>query len=345
MKEAFVGFDSAWGGHRAGAIAWAVFEDEVPKKAPPPCLVGFADAAEIIEDLQRECDDVLVAIDQPIVVPNDIGSRPVDDAVDSLMQHLKSRALKANRTEQKKGTVTQRGYDNKYQLGDEAPVWKFMSKIGPCGYFGKTDTDDKRAFVDFQAAKIVTGNTHVIEVYPALALAALNPKFMDRESAARYDPEHRWGNYPFSLDDWKSVCSAVADCADQSCLQELSQWAAEIAEPWVSPSRPRKLDQDKIDAILCLLVAMQWRWQSNGAGVIGDLETGYIVAPTSDETRKILKEACDERGVYFKAVEEYDRLCRLEMSQAPTLGELLLEIPQDDQEFERLNLEHRPLDM
>ena len=49
--------------------------------------------------------------------------------------------------------------------------------------------------------------------------------------------------------------------------------------------------------------------------------------------------------VVVLAAEEYDRLCRLERSQAPTLGELLLEIPQDDQEFERLPMSNRPLDL
>ena len=44
------------------------------------------------------------------------------------------------------------------------------------------------------------------------------------------------------------------------------------------------------------------------------------------------------------ATEEYERLCRLEKAGAPTLGELLLEIPQDDEEFERLSLASRPLD-
>ena len=87
MKEAFVGFDSAWGGHRAGAISWAVFQDNDLEKAALPRLVGFADAAEIIEDLQRECDDVLVTIDQPIIVPNDLGGRPVDWVADAVMQH------------------------------------------------------------------------------------------------------------------------------------------------------------------------------------------------------------------------------------------------------------------
>ena len=49
--------------------------------------------------------------------------------------------------------------------------------------------------------------------------------------------------------------------------------------------------------------------------------------------------------VVVLAAEEYDRLCRLERSHAPTLGELLLEIPQDDQEFQRLSLPERQLDL
>ena len=43
-------------------------------------------------------------------------------------------------------------------------------------------------------------------------------------------------------------------------------------------------------------------------------------------------------AVVVLAAEEYDRLRRLEKAGAPTLGELLLEIPQDDGEFDRLGL-------
>ena len=45
--------------------------------------------------------------------------------------------------------------------------------------------------------------------------------------------------------------------------------------------------------------------------------------------------------VVVLAAEEYDRLRRLEKAAAPTLGELLLEMPQDDVEFERLSLARR----
>ena len=50
-------------------------------------------------------------------------------------------------------------------------------------------------------------------------------------------------------------------------------------------------------------------------------------------------------AVVVLAAEEYERLCRLEKSHAPSLGELLLEIPQDDQEFQRLSIPNRHLDL
>jgi prevent-host-death family protein len=50
-------------------------------------------------------------------------------------------------------------------------------------------------------------------------------------------------------------------------------------------------------------------------------------------------------AVVVLSAEEYDRLCRLERSHAPTFAQLLLEIPQDDQEFPRLSIPTRPLDL
>ena len=44
------------------------------------------------------------------------------------------------------------------------------------------------------------------------------------------------------------------------------------------------------------------------------------------------------------AVEEYGRLCHVEKAKAPTFADLLLAIPQDDEEFERLQLPSRPVD-
>ena len=50
-------------------------------------------------------------------------------------------------------------------------------------------------------------------------------------------------------------------------------------------------------------------------------------------------------AVVVLAVDEYERLRRMERADAPTFAELLLEIPQDDEEFERLSIPARELEL
>ena len=277
MKEAFVGFDSAWAGNRVGAISYAVFRETNLEKVCLPRVADFADAAGIIEDLQGECDHVLVAVDQPIIVINQAGGRPVDRVAGSLMSRLHSGTQPANRNKDA-------------MFGDNAPIWRFINRIKPPGM---TCGDLK----DFEAARMATEKTHLIEVYPALALPAMNQVFMVRELAARYDP----GKGNFSLDDWRRVCKIVRDCAGEFDLQLLSQWANEMIAPWDSPVRPLKPHQDKIDAAICLLISLQWRRVQDGHELhaIGDLDHGYMVTPVCDVTRGILQIACRRLNVAF----------------------------------------------
>ena len=50
-------------------------------------------------------------------------------------------------------------------------------------------------------------------------------------------------------------------------------------------------------------------------------------------------------AVVVLAVDEYERLCQLEKTSGPSFPGLLLSIPQDDQDFERLPLPDRHLDL
>ena len=50
-------------------------------------------------------------------------------------------------------------------------------------------------------------------------------------------------------------------------------------------------------------------------------------------------------AVVVLSEDEYERLCRLDDATAPTLARLLLDMPQDDQEFERLPLPERQTDL
>ena len=68
-----------------------------------------------------------------------------------------------------------------------------------------------------------------------------------------------------------------------------------------------------------------------------------VNAALAGEPQKVTRRGLP--AVVVLSAEEYERLCRLDKSDAPTLGQLLLSIPQDDQEFERLSIPTRPLEM
>ena len=64
--------------------------------------------------------------------------------------------------------------------------------------------------------------------------------------------------------------------------------------------------------------------------------SALVDAALSGEPQRVTRRG--QPAVVVLAVEEYERLCRLEQANAPSFGELLLEIPRDDGEFERLPL-------
>ena len=65
---------------------------------------------------------------------------------------------------------------------------------------------------------------------------------------------------------------------------------------------PTKHAQDCLDALICLIVALEWRRAPRArVAVIGDGRTGYIVTPVSPETRHILEQAAIANGVAFDA--------------------------------------------
>ena len=49
-------------------------------------------------------------------------------------------------------------------------------------------------------------------------------------------------------------------------------------------------------------------------------------------------------AVVVLSVDEYERLCQMEKTAAPSFADLLLAIPRDGEEFDRLRLPERSLD-
>ena len=61
-REAFVGFDSAWGDQVPGAISWVTLVDGRFEAFGPPELVDFDEAARVVEERRADADYVLVAL-------------------------------------------------------------------------------------------------------------------------------------------------------------------------------------------------------------------------------------------------------------------------------------------
>jgi hypothetical protein len=67
--------------------------------------------------------------------------------------------------------------------------------------------------------------------------------------------------------------------------EELAEWCRAAGRN----AQPRKSDQDKLDSALCVLIALHWRLCPREESLLlGDLTTGYMVLPASQEVRKYL---------------------------------------------------------
>ena len=189
ISEAFVGFDSAWAGKDPGGIAAATFSQDRLLETRLPEPAGFDHAAAIVEELASTHDYVLVAIDQPTVVPNQTGSRPVDRVAASLISRLRGGVQPANRGKTKSGRTIQ---SKVRMFGPDAPIWQ----IPPTARCGAEPTK----------ARSAASGRHLIEVFPALALPALEPAILERKRAARYNPANR---RRFSLPDWRPLHNSL----------------------------------------------------------------------------------------------------------------------------------------
>ena len=170
MRSAFVGFDSAWSG-KQGGICYAVLDDGCLGDFDTPTLGSFDDAKVLIQRRREEADYTLVAIDQPTMVPNHTGMRPVEKVAGSVQPGVQPANL------------------SRPMFNRNAPIWTFLDDLNP--------TEEPLA------AQRAAPGLHVVEVFPGLALRGLLPT---PPKKLRYNPE----GSGFSIDDWRLVAECTA---------------------------------------------------------------------------------------------------------------------------------------
>jgi len=254
-----VGFDSAWTAANSGAIVGALrVGDGRFLDLGPPLVVNFEEAERVILDWMtaHAPSRVLVFLDQPTIVRNAARKRPVEDIVSSPVgrRHGGMQPANTGRTE---------------MFGPDAPVWPFLAEFGGPG-------DPMAPVTDRQ----------VFETYPVLAMIALGWVLPDSRATGRlpkYNPERR---KTYSDSDWRFVCDRTAGAFRRRGLTSIAEWIDAM-----SVARPRKSDQDGLDACVCLLVAMHLTAAGKGL-MVGDLQTGYIVVPYEQKLRDELDARC-----------------------------------------------------
>jgi predicted RNase H-like nuclease len=264
-----IGFDSAWTDNikAPGAVCALIIASDGTVSFEPSRLASFEQALAFIETERRSCDFCLVALDQPTIVPNETGGRPVDQVVASLVSFIGGGVQPANRSKQE-------------MFGDGAPIWRFLERLG--------------AEENPELCRTAQSGLFVIEVFPALALPAFDVRFGGRMKAPKYNPANK---RKFRRNDWLSVIETIACYAHDVSIAGIEDWAEEMKRE-TNDRSPRKADQDRLDAVLCAMIGYHWRVKLREHSImIGDLISGYMIAPADAKTRRHLTTAAAKRGV------------------------------------------------
>jgi predicted RNase H-like nuclease len=257
-----VGFDSAWSPAKTGAIVGLLLNaDHTLEELELPRKVNFREAEETISGWQQQIKPLstLVLIDQPTIVENEAGQRPVEHIVSSVVSRRRGGMQPANR---KRAGMFCGG----------APIWPFLQRFG-----GPNNVDHGSA------------TNGVYETYPVLAMVALGWTLPDSRLAGRlpkYNPARR---KTFSLLDWRHVCDNVSAALLSFGLIILPNWIKSL-----SATKPAKIDQDGLDSCMCLLVAIHLVRKTTM--IVGDVETGYIIVPDCPRLSDELCVRCQKTG-------------------------------------------------
>jgi hypothetical protein len=157
-------------------------------------------------------------------------------------------------------------------FGAAAPVWPFLQRFGGAA-------DPLR----------LTGAVHVMETYPVLTLIALGWLLPGRGALPKYNPQR---TKTFSLNDWRFVCESASHFFASHSAPGLAAWLTEVAN---NPA-PRKSDQDRLDACLCLMVAI-WLYQGRECLMTGNTASGYIVVPHEPSVLSDMAARCQKTGL------------------------------------------------
>lgn len=276
MSTLIVGFDSAWSAKNKGALAGVIKRPDqstIELCGGTPQVCDFRKATELLQQWtsEHEVTNILVMLDQPMVVNNPTGQRPVENLVSSSIG-------------QRRGGVQPANQSRRQLFGSDAPVWNFLKQFPPA--------------LDPRSPQ--TGCA-VIETYPVLSMIAWGwLRGVDPFSVGKLPKYNPGRKKSFNLEDWRFVCDQVKMGFKARNFLSLATWVGEASRQ----VKPQKPDQDRLDACICLLVGLQL-WESGECMLVGSLNSGYMVVPYGETLHFELTKRCEAKRLPLDQVQKF----------------------------------------
>lgn len=248
----YTGIDSAWGGRARGAVCHLLHQDgdNTVTLRETPARMYWPELARTVAEWGAEPRVVL--IDQPLVVINRTGMRPVERDINAkLVAEYGCGAYPAN-------------LDNTTCFGPIAGIWSLLDALDAAGY-----AYDPAGMLSGEASRFYA------EGYPHLSILGLFdlPRVV-RYKVHKHEPE-----------EWARLLRLLHS------LTEREELRLEDGPGFLqSDLRQTKANEDLVDALICAYsAAWAHRRGTAGSSILGDAKTGAILTPVSNAMRTRLQ--------------------------------------------------------
>jgi predicted RNase H-like nuclease len=251
----FVGIDLAWSAHNPTGIAALRWRDGVAALVAPLHRSLLRTDDEIVEYIRQVAgqDSVIIAVDAPLIVPNEAGRRPAEAKLNAAFGKYHAGAHPANRQR-----LT--AYNDGAIRGEV-----LIERLAALGI--RHDA----AIKPRQPAR------QVFEVYPHPAMVVLFglDKILKYKAKWKHSPEQRRDAFREYQRHLRNLRESVPPALlDESLFSE---------ESLNQRGRLLKDYEDQLDAVFCAYLALYyWWWGTQRCHVFGDLDGGYIVTPMDE---------------------------------------------------------------
>lgn len=253
----FVGLDLAWSIRNKSGIA-VVEANGKKARLLSSGLVGTDD--EIIKFIRKEVGgkNALIAIDAPLVVPNEEGRRVAEVIVGDLFRKYDAGAHPANRSH----------------------LMSFYGKIR-----GEVITERLKSegFAHSPNLSRQEQTRKFFEVYPHPSMVVLFG--MDRILRYKAKPGRDYAERYSAFRDYQKHLAKLSNADPALSLPK------SITKAKVDELKAQKLKdyEDEIDAVFCAYIAY-YAWEHpNRCAVLGNIDEGYILTPITDAMRRQLE--------------------------------------------------------